>query len=257
MDLTDGHALRARVAETYEVGAGHPLEYVHLHEHITEHADADTPPSEIARRFGVGRNRARSWVHEGRTPPITTTLDTLADRGLFGLRYDDPETQALNTLVSWLCAVGTLRPDYQPLFSTTDQTRDTLLAQLDTLGIEPAHVPDSGPGSVRVEDGNPLGRLFAVLGAPRGTRSTVRYGPPAYLYHAPREYRERFCATHLFLRGNERRGGRVHITVQNEPYRYALAGVFWEILGANVLVHHDSVALPGDVRERFGFEWTE
>lgn len=260
MDLTDSHALRARFAETYPSRTGrHPLEYVHLHERITEHADSDTPASETARRFGVERNRVYSWIHEERTPKIATGLEWVDDHGWFDLRWGDETVQDLNTLVAWLCAVGTLTDSYQPLFSTNSETAPVLVGTLDRLGLDAKDVPSSGSGAVRVEGGTTVGRYLAALGAPVGAHGDARRGLPPYLARGPRELRERFAAVHLVVRARERtKSGRVHIADStSEHYRYALAALFFELLEQDVRVWSESVSLDPDVYEEFDFSWTE
>lgn len=263
MDLTDSHALRARFAETYPSRTGrHPLEYIHLYERITEHADADTPASETARRFGVEQNRVYSWIHEERTPKIATGLKWVDDRGWFDLRWDDETTQDLNTLVAWLCAVGTLTTSYQPKIVVNDATAPVLVATLDRLGLEakdlPA-LPSEGAAVVHVEGGMRLGRYLAALGAPVGGHGEVRRGLPPYLGRGPRALRERFAAVHLVVRARERtKSGRVHIADStSEHYRYALAGLFFELVDQDVRVWSESVSLDPEIYEEFDFSWTE
>jgi hypothetical protein len=139
---------------------------------------------------GVGqripKNTIRSW-HRGHVSDIATAIETAIANGWIEPSQDSATFTALNVLVAWIQAYGSLRSgSYVPIFRIGDEAqREILTAAIEQLGapFTVERVDQSRTTEIRItEDASLLGRVLACLGAPVGRKTESDYVIPAYVY---------------------------------------------------------------------------
>lgn len=175
-DPTDSAAVRAAVVATYGTAsetdtATLVAQYERVRDYCATHPQQGS--GAVASALDLPRGRIRSWVDGDGRPDAVRGLDRLTARGWLHLAWDATELRALAGLVAWVVAGGAVGASaWQPSFSVADGTAGDLRRLGAVLGIdwEQRHSAREQQGTYWVpdDDGGPLGRLLAVLGAPVG-----------------------------------------------------------------------------------------
>jgi len=246
-DPSDKERLSRTLANTYSTAAdATPWELCQQYQAFLEYT-ADHPDAGRARVANnmladesVPPGRVRTWL-DGGMPDAMRGIQAAEAHGWLDWEPDTTGTRALNCLVAWIFAGGSINARYVPLLAIEDQTQPCATTLLETVTGEPPAANERGPtddGRARATelrprtDASPLGRLLVALGAPRGTKHADRTGLslPAYLDSAPRELRVDWARTYVWLRGtlrDDRSAERVQISTERpQSFKRELHALF-------------------------------
>jgi len=233
-DPTDKQRLSKALANTYNTTAdATPWElcqqYQAFLEYTADHPDAGR--HRIAHNMlsddGVPPGRVRTWL-DGGMPDAMRGIQVAEAHGWLDWEPDTAGTRALNCLVAWIFAGGSISRPFVPLVAVDDRTQSCGRTVLTRVLGDPPALSDretTADGRERATelrprtDASPLGRLLVALGAPRGTKHADRteLSLPAYLDSAPRELRVDWSRTYVWLRGtprDDRPADRVQISTE-------------------------------------------
>lgn len=190
----------------------------------------------VSTALELPRGRIRPWLNGGK-PDAVRALDTLADHGWDDLAWKRPPVVALNVLVAWIFAGGSINADHWvPLFAVGNDRERTILADaIDLVGVDGTYEREDESGRATeyrvTTDGSVLGRLLAVLGAPVGEKHADRdLQLPPDLAQAPRDIRLDFARTYVCCRATPRphRPSTPRQIIEERPpaFRDALRALF-------------------------------
>jgi hypothetical protein len=148
--------------------------------------------------------------NDARPDPVRA-IQVAEEYGWLDLEYRTQPFEALNILVAWIFASGSLEQQYSvPLFHVTGETQMLLESVLNAANAPPHRIKrkndDRRAMELHITDHHTVfGRLLEILGAPVGTKNAdSTYTLPPYLSAAPEESQLRFARTYLWLRGTPR-----------------------------------------------------
>lgn len=212
--MPDRQTLARELAATY--AGGHYDDPWTAVEAYREYLDyrAENPEegsTAVARELEQPRSRIRVWMDGSKPDPVRAI--EIADRhDWLDWDWDTDTTQALNCLVAWIFAGGSIGTDhYTPLFAVETDDHETVLRQLlyTVVDARPQYYKRSDN---RVEEmtvrrhQSVFGRLLAALGTPVGTKNADRsdLSLPPYLRETAEPQRRAFARTYVWLRGTDR-----------------------------------------------------
>jgi hypothetical protein len=233
---TDREAMARSLARTYNGGRytdawGRVQEYRQYRRHAS--TDPEASAYAIAADLELPRGRVRGWMENDTVPDPVRALRTADRYGWLDLGWDTPSFEALNVLVAWIFASGSVTADTMvPRFTVDERTRPYAMNALTAVGMDGPRESRSTSATRATEivperDASLLGRVLAVLGAPVGTKSaTADISLPNYLESAPKRIRLNFARTYLWHRGtrrSDRPGTPVQLREERPPdYRRQL-----------------------------------
>lgn len=198
------------VAETYS-NYDEPWRYVQQYQRAQElyTADPDREHTAIAREVDAPATRVQQWLAEGRTPHVVQGVSTARERGWVSVGAASETFAALNRLVAWICARGSVPDEFVPRFYLTNaESLPVLTNAFDDLNLSYRLLYDDT--STRTTEVRPttaaavLGRVIHVLGAPLADSASQLDTLPDYLNTVLPEFRHDFARVALLTRGIDR-----------------------------------------------------
>lgn len=246
MDITDGHALRARYAETFgREGESHPLRRFEQYRLVKYHREQfpDVGALNMSKRIDIPHGRISSWLR-GSQPRGYESYKQAESFGWFDLEWRGDTFTGLNELVAWSLSGGSISQTYTPVFSVDEDSAPVCERALEMVGFDDHSQMRNDPRhrrsmEVRVHDHQTvLGRMLLALGVPKGEKTKQRYGLPPYLGPAPEFVRRRFAEVYLLNRlvYRDERGGGIVREERDRAYIEALQGLFQSLTDGTVSV---------------------
>ncbi|MXR52316.1 hypothetical protein GRX03_11970 [Halovenus sp. WSH3] len=212
--MPDRQTLTRDLAETYTGGRyGDPWDYVEAYRAYLDYT-AENPEegsTSVARALEQPRGRIRVWM-DGSKPDPVRAIEIAEQHDWLDWDWETDTIQALNCLVAWIFAGGSIRTEtYVPLFTVdTDDDETVLRSLLQTAVNARLYYNDRTENRAREvtiqQHQAVLGRFLAILGAPVGTKNDDRadLSLPSYLREAPDSHRRAFARTYVCLRATDR-----------------------------------------------------
>jgi hypothetical protein len=239
MDITDRTAIAKALAKTYEGGYhDDPWELVEQHRRVMEYT-AEHPQkgsSAVANALNVPRSRIRPWMESDSKPDPVRAVEIAEANDWLDFSFGEPSFNALNVLVAWIFASGSITVDiYRPGFIVDNpQQEHCLQNSFSTVGITEVRRTRTKTRKRATEifptqHASVLGRLLYVLGAPVGTKHSERdFSLPEYLTDAPWDTKFEWARTFVWLRSTAVENGS-ELTIQireerSESYQTEMRG---------------------------------
>ena len=151
--------------------------------------ESDQSRAALAQKYpDLSEAMVQSW-RRGHKPYAKRALTTARELGWLTPAPDSEIASGLTTLLAWIMARGSVRPDtHYPIFPIESPAEQTVLEDVgDDLGVPFYAVrrEDDTKRSTEMrpsEHGALLGRILRTLGAPLGKRGPNSCLPPVYLY---------------------------------------------------------------------------
>lgn len=214
-------------------------------------AHPDMGSAAAASRLDLPRGRIRRWM-EGSRPDCLRGLQAAADRGWVDVDPRSDTFRGLNALLAWIVSGGAIQREwYVPSWTIRGTDERTLIDAAAALaGTELDYVRGRREGRALelkpVEHGAVLGRVLAVLGAPRGEKNERNPAAlPGYLADAPERTAQEFVQVYVHNRGHVRKGtDRIRFREDRAPsYLEALARLIRRLTGESVSVSGKNVTI--------------
>lgn len=206
--------LERKLAATYTDGHhDDPWKIVESYrEYLDYHVDnPDEGSSATANKLEQPRGRIRTWM-DGSKPFPVQVIEVADANGWLTWEPDTRTTQALNCLVAWVFAGGSIREQNRVPYFTVNKDGEqgcirTLLTEVTDSKIVVNERGDRRATEITIdEDSSFLGRTLEALGAPVGVKNEGRADLtlPDYLDGAPKHLRTDWARTYVWLRGSVR-----------------------------------------------------
>lgn len=209
--MPDRQTLARNLAETYAGGRyDDPWTAVETYRDYldTKAENPDASAYKLAKELEEPRSKVRPWDN-GSTPDPYRAIDIAEQQDWLDTDWGSDTTQALNCLVAWIFAGGSISEQYTPHFAIEDETAacaEHLLTV--TTGRHPRRNERDGSRATELvprEDQSILGRTLVAWGAPLGEKHADRTDLqlPPYLRAAPEQIRVDFARTYVWNRGTQ------------------------------------------------------
>lgn len=252
-DIRDRTQVAKALANTYpgdRSGWERVLEYQEVIEYSAAHPRQKS--TAISSALDVPRSRIRPWIDNDAKPDPVHAVEAAESYRWLDLDWDTSPFTAINQLVAWIFAGGSIRTQFVPIFTaSTARERNHLERLFESLSLEYRVVREDESGRatelIPEEHSTVLGRLLVVLGAPKGVKNDqTSMSLPPYLRTAPETTRLQFARMYVFLRGverDDRPNWPVQISEKRHPdFKDELRALFTGLLDDPAWITGDSAA---------------
>lgn len=212
-DPTNRTAVAQALAATYN-GGRYTDAWARVQEYRAvrsyKQANPEASAYAIASALSIPRGRVRPWLNADTSPDPARAIETANDHNWVDLTWTDSSFPALNVLVAWIFAGGSIVERTKvPIFVVSEKTQTHARTALEEIGLSVRiSRTDSSKRATELRpttDASTLGRLLLALGAPSGSKSADQpLTLPSYLNKAPRSIRRDFARTYIWHRGTLR-----------------------------------------------------